>query len=92
MLSVSFDCNPDVVEKLVAIVHKEINDIKDGKIRQEDLDKTLANYLKEREDLKNYNTYEMQLLKNYVLEGYNMNKTKNFEDIIKSINVNDIQK
>lgn len=90
-LSVTFDCNPDLAEKLIAIVHKEMKAIKNGEIQQKDLDKTLANYLKEREESKNYNSYEMSLLKNYFLEGYNMNKPENFENIIKSIAAKDIQ-
>lgn len=88
---VKFDCNPDMSEKLIGIVHKEMEAIKNGDIKQKDLDKTLANFLKEREDSKNYNQYQMRLLKNYVLEGYNMNDPKNFENIIKSITAKDIQ-
>ncbi|MCF7568274.1 insulinase family protein [Sabulilitoribacter arenilitoris] len=91
-LSVSFDCNPDLAEKLISIVHNEMEAIKNGTIQQKDLDKTLANYLKEREESQNYNGYEMSLLMNYVLEGYNMNDPKNFEDIIKSITATDIQR
>jgi zinc protease len=90
-LSVNFDCNPDLAEKLISIVHKEMETIKNGTIQQNDLDKTLTNYLKEREESKNYNGYEMSLLKNYVLEDYNMNDPKNFENIIKSITLKDIQ-
>ena len=90
-LSVNFDCNPDLAEKLISIVHKEMETIKNGTIQQNDLDKTLTNYLKEREESKNYNSYEMSLLKNYVLEDYNMNAPKNFEKIIKSITVKDIK-
>lgn len=90
-LSVSFDCNPDLAEKLITLVYQEMEAIKNGEIVQKDLDKTLTNYLKEREDAKNYNSYQMSLLKNYVLEGYNMNDSKNFEDIITSITAKDIQ-
>lgn len=92
ILNVRFDCNPDLAEKLIAIVYKEMEDIKRGTIQEEDLNKTLTNYLKEREEGKSYNRYEMSLLQNYVLDGYNMNDSKNFEDIIKSITVKDIQK
>jgi len=90
-LSVSFDCNPDKVEDLITIVNNEIEKIKDGEIQQEDLDKTLTNYLKDREEQKNYNTYDMSLMTNYFLEGYNMDKPENFESIIKSISAKDVQ-
>ena len=90
-LSVNFDCNPDLAEKLITIVHEQIETIKNGTVQQGDLDKILKSILKAREESKNYNRYEMSLLKNYVLEGYNMNDSKNFEDIINAIKVEDIQ-
>ncbi len=90
-ISISFDCDPALAEKLIGIVHKEIDDLKKGNIQQADVDKTLTNYLKEREERKNYNSYQMSLLKNDVLEGYNMNDPKNYEDIVKSITVKDLK-
>lgn len=90
ILSVSFDCNPDKVEKLTAIVQEEIVKIAKGEINQEDLDKTLTNYLKEREQSKDYNRYDMNLLLNFYREGYNMNKPSNFEDIVNSIKIKDV--
>ena len=90
-ISIRFDCNPELAEKLIAIVHKEIDNLKNGEIQQADLDKTLTNYLKQREESKNYNRYEMSLLKNSVLEGYNMNDPKNYESIIKSITLKDVE-
>ncbi|WP_028887900.1 M16 family metallopeptidase [Tenacibaculum ovolyticum] len=91
VISVNFDCNPDLAEKLIAIVHKEIKALEKGEIRQADLDKTLTNFLKSRKESKNYNSFQMGLLKNLVLEGYNINDPKNFEDIVKSITVEDLK-
>ena len=88
---ISFDCNPDKVDHLIKIVHNEIKKIAEGEISQVDLDKTLTNYVKERKEQKDYNSYEMRVLKNYVLEGYDMNDPKNFDDIVNSITVKDIQ-
>lgn len=90
-ISINFDCDPALAEKLISIVHKEIDDLKNGNIQQSDVDKTLTNYLKEREERKNYNSYQMSLLKNDVLEGYNMNDPKNYEDIVKSITMKDLE-
>ncbi|MDO5980746.1 M16 family metallopeptidase [Flavivirga spongiicola] len=90
-ISVNFDCNPEKVETLIAIVHEEINKIAQGNIIQVDLDKTLTNYLKERKQQKDYNSYDMSLLTRFYREGYNMNDSKNFEDIINSITTKDIQ-
>lgn len=90
-VSVSFDCNPEKVEKLIAIVHREIEDMAKGNIQQTDLDKVTANYLKERKEQQEYNNYEMSLLTNYFREGYHMNDPKNFEDLVNNISVADLQ-
>jgi zinc protease len=90
-VSVSFDCDPDKVEKLVGIVHNEIQKIANGDILQTDLDKTLTNYKKEREEQKNYNNYDMSLLTNFYREDYNMNSPESFEKIVNNITVKDIQ-
>ena len=87
-----FDCNPDKVESLTAIVHHEIAKIAKGDIQQLDLDKTLASYLKERKQHKDYNDFDMDLLTTFYREGYHMDAPKNFEDIIDSITPKDVQK
>ncbi|WP_418603526.1 M16 family metallopeptidase [Hwangdonia sp.] len=91
MIYVSFDCNPDKVDQLVAIVHNELRKIANGDINQVDLDKTTTNYLKERQQQQDYNRYDMRLLTNFFREGYNMNNPENFENIVNNIMINDIQ-
>ena len=90
-LWVQFDCNPDKVEKLVAIVHSELKKVAAGVISEADLEKTKNNYLKENKQQQDYNSYEMSLLVNFYREGYNMNSSKNFEDIVKNLKVKDIK-
>ena len=90
-VSVSFDCNPDLADKLVKIVHAEMEAMKKGNIDVEDLEKTKTNMLKDRADSKNFNAYEMTAMKNLILEGYNMNAPENFEAIVKSMTKKDIQ-
>jgi len=92
VISVSFDCNPEKVEALVAIVHKEINKIAHGDIKQEDIDKTLTNYIKERKQQKDYNSYDMGWLTTFYREGYDINDPKNFENIVNTITKVDIQR
>ena len=91
-LSITFDCNPDLVEKLVSIVHKEIENVVNGIVLKTDLNKIKTNMLKDREDSKNFNSYEMRAIKNLILEDYNMNDPKNFEDIVNSMTEKDIQR
>ena len=90
-LSITFDCNPDLAEKLIGIVHSELSKIANGDIKQEDLDKTLTSYKKSREQSKSNNAYDMTLLTTFYRDGYNMNATKNFEDVVNNITKKDIQ-
>lgn len=88
---VGFDCNPEKVDKLVSIVHEELQKIAGGDISQIDLDKSTTNYLKERSQEKGFNQYDMSVLTNFYRENYDMNDPKNFEDIVKNISINDIK-
>ncbi|MEC3906742.1 insulinase family protein [Tamlana sp. 2201CG12-4] len=90
-VSIRFDCNPDLAEKLVQIVQDELSKLAKGDIRTDDLQKTLTNYKKVREQAKNRNSYDMSLLTTFYRDGYNMNDTENFEDVINSITKKDIQ-
>ena len=90
-LSINFDCNPDLAEKLISIVYKEIETIKTGNVKQDDLDKVLASLIKEREESKSANRYEMAAIKTFIIDGYNRNAPENFENIVKAISKEDIQ-
>lgn len=90
-LEISFDCDAKRADHLVPIVYQEIDKIKKGEIASEDIEKTRKNYLKSREDSKNFNSYSMNLLYNYFRENYNMDDPKNYEEIVKSIIAKDIQ-
>ncbi|MRX68366.1 zinc protease [Flavobacterium resistens] len=90
-IQINFDCDADKVEHLLPIVYQEIDKIKKGEIAAEDIEKTRTNYLKSREDSKNFNSYSMNLIYNYFENDYNMNDPKNYVDIVKSITAKDIQ-
>lgn len=90
-IQINFDCDADKVEHLLPIVYQEIDKIKKGEIDAEDLEKTRTNYLKSREDSKNFNSYSMNLIYNYFKNDYDMNDPKNYVDIVKSITAKDIQ-
>ncbi len=90
-VAVSFDCDPDMADRLVGIVHKEIAKIANGEINDDDLNKTLTNFLKEREQAKNKNKYAMDLLTTFYRDGYNRDEARNFEDIVNKISKEEIQ-
>ncbi|WP_426484321.1 M16 family metallopeptidase [Flavobacterium sp. 2] len=90
-LQINFDCDADKVEHLLPIVYQEIDKIKKGEIAAEDIEKTRTNYLKSREDSKNFNSYSMNLIYNYFENDYNMNNPATYENIVKSVTAKDIQ-
>jgi len=90
-LSISFDCDANKVEHLLPIVYQEIEKIKKGDIVNEDIEKTRINFLKTREDSKNFNSYAMDLIYNYFKNDYNMDAPENYTNIVKSITAKDIQ-
>lgn len=88
---VYFDCDPDKVDKLVSIVFEEIEKIKNGNISKADLDKSLTSYLKDVKEEKEYTSYELNVLYDYYIEGYNKMDVKNNVDLINSIQPQDVQ-
>ncbi len=86
-----FDCNPDMVDKLVDIVNTELQKIADGNISDDDLNKIRTNFIKEREQAKDKNGYDMSLLTNYFRYNENINDPKNFEDIVNKMSKDNIQ-
>lgn len=91
-VSFSFDCNPDMADRLVEIVKNELQKIANGTINEEDLNKTRTNFLKENEQAKDNNGYDMAMLTRYFRYDENINDPKNFVDIVKNMTAKDIQK
>jgi len=91
-MTIAFDCNPKMTEKLTKIVYREIDKIVHGHIDTSDLDKTLRSYENSRKTQRNYIDHDMKRLITYVLEGYDMDHPKNHEDILNSITPKAIQR
>ncbi|MAZ28708.1 MAG: peptidase M16 [Cytophagaceae bacterium] len=87
----SFDCNPDLADKLAEIVENELKKIANGEIKEDDLDKTRTNFLKEREQAKDENAYYMSLISTYFRYDENIEDPKNFVEIVNSMSKDDIQ-
>ncbi|MDD7886261.1 pitrilysin family protein [Flavivirga sp. 57AJ16] len=90
-VSFNFDCNPDLADKLTEMVKGELQDIGNGNIRPEDLGKIKTNFIKEREQSKDRNGYDMSLLVNFFRYNYNIDDPKNFEDIVNGMVAKDVQ-
>jgi zinc protease len=89
---ISFDCDPARAGDLKLIIYQEIDNL----IRQGpdkiNLDKTVNNILKNREENKMHNSYWSSVLRSYYVYDINIDDPANFEDILKSFTVRDIKK
>jgi zinc protease len=91
VLSINFDCDASKVEHLLPVVYQEIEKMKKGIFVKEDIEKTKTNYLKEREDSKNFNSYTMDLMYNFFQNNINMDDPSTYSAIIKSLTEKDLQ-
>ncbi|MGY5354907.1 M16 family metallopeptidase [Wenyingzhuangia sp. IMCC45467] len=91
-VSFRFDCNPEMVDKLVEIVKQELRKIVNGTINEEDLNKIRTNFIKEREQAKDSNSYDVLMLTKYYRDHEDITDPKNFENIVRKMSAKDIQK
>jgi zinc protease len=89
---VTFDCDPARANDLKAIIYRELDNLMKNGPSQENLDKSVLNILKNREENKKHNSYWMGTLTRYYSYGIDSNDPVNYEDILKSFTVKDIQK
>ncbi len=92
MLMVVFECNPERAEELKAIIYKELEDITKNGPRQIDLDKTVSNMLKTREEELEHNSYWANTIRNYYLNGIDRNDSSNYADILNKLTVKKMKK
>lgn len=89
---VTFDCDPARANDLKAIIYRELDNIMKNGPSQENLDKSVLNILKNREENKKHNSYWMSTLTRYYSYGIDNNDPANYENILKSFTVKDIRK
>jgi zinc protease len=89
---IMFDCDPDRANSLKEIINREINNLVKNGPGKENLDKAIKNLLKNREEARLHNVYWSNALYAYYLTGIDVNDSKNYEDILKKLTVNDIRK
>jgi zinc protease len=90
-LIASFDCAPEKMEMLKAIVYEEIEKLYKEGPEEKDLHKAKEHFLKEREeDLKDNSFWLNALVQNY---KYNENiiASENYEEIVESLTVDDVK-
>ncbi|MBN2863411.1 MAG: insulinase family protein, partial [Bacteroidales bacterium] len=89
---ITFDCDPARANELKEIVYAELDNLVKKGPGRENLDKTVTNMLKTREESKLHNVYWLNTLTRYYSYGINSDEPKNYEDILKSYSLNDIKK
>ncbi len=90
-LTLNFDTDPDKANYLKSIIFREINKIVDNGPTAEDLDKTVKNLLKNREQSKLHNGYWLQALNTLYTYGYDPTTEANYEDILNKMTIAQVQ-
>lgn len=92
MLMVAFECDPERAQELKTIIYKELQEIATNGPRQVDLEKTVSNLLKTREETLLHNSYWANTIRNYYLNGIDTNDNRNYADILNKLTVKKVQK
>ena len=89
---ISFECDPARADDLKAIIYRELKIMMDKGPSRENLEKTISNMLKTREESKLHNAYWSGILTRYYSYGINSDDPENYENILKSFTIKDIKK
>ncbi len=88
---INFDCDPARANDMKAIIYRELDNLMKNGPSQQNLDKTINNMLKTREENKMHNSYWLSVLSRYYSYGINSNDPANYENILKAFTIKDIQ-
>jgi zinc protease len=90
-LLVAFECDPERAGELKQIIYNELELIAKNGPRQVDLDKTVSNLLKNREEASQHNSYWANTVRTYYLTGIDNNDNRNFAGILNKLTVKDVR-
>ena len=91
-MQIRFDCAPERYEELKGIIYKELEKLASEGPSEVDLSKTVENILKDREESKEHNSYYLNTLYNYYVHDINFDDPANYENIVKNLSIQDVQK
>ncbi len=89
---IMFDCDPQKADSLKQLIYNEIDHLVRQGPTKENLQKAVANLLKNREESRQHNNYWSNALYLYYYTGLNVDDPANYEKILKKLSVKDIQK
>ncbi len=87
---INFECNPELMDNLVKLVYNEVENLKIGNIKSEDLEKVVSQVVKKDHENRNNANYHLNLMKRYVFEDFHQTQTA-FVEMMNSITSKDIQ-
>jgi zinc protease len=90
-LLIAFECAPERATELKQIIYRELQNIAVNGPTQVNLEKTVSNLLKTREEEVQHNNYWANTIRNYYVYGINDNDDRNFADILHKMTVKDIR-
>lgn len=91
-LLIAFECAPERAAELREIIYRELQNIAVTGPTQVNLDKSVSNLLKTREEEKQHNKYWANTIRNYYVYGFDDNADSNFSDILNKTTIKDIKK
>ncbi len=91
-LTMNFDTDPDKAQHLKSLIYKGLDSVAQYGPTQEELDKIVKSILKSYEQTKPHNSYVMNNVYNYYMNGFDNSNPKYYEDIFNAITVKDVQK
>ena len=92
VLMVAFECDPQRADELKSIIYRELESIAKNGPSRENLDKTVSNLLKTREEALLHNSYWANTIRSYYLTGIDNNASVNYNEVLSGMSVKTIQK
>ncbi|MCU0410647.1 MAG: insulinase family protein [Bacteroidales bacterium] len=92
VLMVAFECDPQRADELKSIIYRELESIAKNGPSKENLDKTVSNLLKTREEALLHNSYWANTIRSYYLTGIDNNAAVNYNEILDGMTEKTIQK
>ena len=88
-LQIMFDTNAEIVQKLLTIIYRELQNVENTGVRSEDFVKVKEFMLKKIKEQKAENSYWLKIIEEFENNGLDM--ASDYEQILSTITMNDVQ-
>ena len=90
-LTMRFDCDPDEAAHLKSLIYNEIDMLLENGPSEGDLDKTIDNMRKQREEIMQRNGFWMSVLRSYYYHGIDIAAPENYDRILDAMTVESVR-